>query len=85
MGDLGRVAIRDEEAEMITEEVDSMMWFGEEVNEVDRDKVEGRTEVVKMKKVMREDEGGKGVGVEDVMKNGRDDKEGYVGVGCIVD
>ncbi len=58
-----------------------MDLVGEELKEVDREKVEGRREVLKMKKVMREDVGNKGVWIEGVMKKGGDDKEGYIGVG----
>lgn len=65
---LARLAITDEEAEMFTEQLDSIISFAEELNEVDTDNVEPTTHVLKMKNVMREDEAGKGLPVEDVMK-----------------
>ncbi len=46
------------------------------MKEVDRENVKGRREVLEMKNMMREDVGDKGLGVEEVVKNGGDDKEG---------
>ncbi|MEK4547114.1 Asp-tRNA(Asn)/Glu-tRNA(Gln) amidotransferase subunit GatC [Bacillus sp. FSL L8-0173] len=82
---LARLAITDEEAEMFTEQLDSIISFAEELNEVDTDNVEPTTHVLKMKNVMREDEAGKGLPVEDVMKNAPDYKDGYVRVPSILD
>ncbi len=82
---LARLAITDEEAEMFTEQLDSIISFAEELNEVDTDNVEPTTHVLKMKNVMREDEAGKGLPVEDVMKNAPDHKDGYVRVPSILD
>lgn len=46
---LARLAITDEEAEMFTEQLDSIISFAEELNEVDTDNVEPTTHVLKMK------------------------------------
>ncbi|MGG3033371.1 Asp-tRNA(Asn)/Glu-tRNA(Gln) amidotransferase subunit GatC [Bacillus stercoris] len=82
---LARLAITEEEAKMFTEQLDSIISFAEELKEVNTDNVEPTTHVLKMKNVMREDEAGKGLPVEDVMKNAPDHKDGYIRVPSILD
>ncbi|MFS0655532.1 Asp-tRNA(Asn)/Glu-tRNA(Gln) amidotransferase subunit GatC [Bacillus sp. 179-C3.3 HS] len=82
---LARLAITDEEAEMFTEQLDSIITFAEQLNEVDTENVEPTTHVLKMKNVMREDVPNKGLSIEAVMKNAPDHKDGYIRVPSILD
>lgn len=65
---LARLAITDEEAAMFTEQLDSIISFAEELNEVDTENVKPTTHVLQMKNIMREDVPDKGLPVEDVVK-----------------
>ncbi|NPC91772.1 Asp-tRNA(Asn)/Glu-tRNA(Gln) amidotransferase subunit GatC [Bacillus sp. WMMC1349] len=82
---LARLAITDEEAEMFTKQLDSIITFAEELNEVDTENVKPTTHVLQMKNMMREDVPGKGLPVEDVVKNAPDHKDGYIRVPSILD
>ncbi|MDA1477131.1 Asp-tRNA(Asn)/Glu-tRNA(Gln) amidotransferase subunit GatC [Bacillus changyiensis] len=82
---LARLAITDEEAEMFTKQLDSIITFAEELNEVNTENVKPTTHVLQMKNIMREDDPGKGLPVEDVVKNAPDHKDGYIRVPSILD
>ncbi|KAA0816896.1 Asp-tRNA(Asn)/Glu-tRNA(Gln) amidotransferase subunit GatC [Bacillus licheniformis] len=82
---LARLAITDEEAAMFTEQLDSIISFAEELNEVDTENVKPTTHVLQMKNIMREDVPDKGLPVEDVVKNAPDHKDGYIRVPSILD
>ena len=82
---LARLAITDEEAAMFTEQLDSIISFAEELNEVDTENVKTTTHVLQMKNIMREDVPDKGLPVEDVVKNAPDHKDGYIRVPSILD
>ncbi|MCY8344631.1 Asp-tRNA(Asn)/Glu-tRNA(Gln) amidotransferase subunit GatC [Bacillus haynesii] len=82
---LARLAITDEEAAMFTEQLDSIISFAEELNEVDTENVKPTTHVLQMKNIMRKDVPDKGLPVEDVVKNAPDQKDGYIRVPSILD
>ncbi|MCY7912443.1 Asp-tRNA(Asn)/Glu-tRNA(Gln) amidotransferase subunit GatC [Bacillus haynesii] len=82
---LARLAITDEEAAMFTEQLDSIISFAEELNEVDTENVKPTTHVLQMKNIMREDVPDKGLPVEEVVKNAPDQKDGYIRVPSILD
>jgi len=82
---LARLAITDEEAAMFTEQLDSIISFAEELNEVDTENVKPTTHVLQMKNIMREDVPDKGLPIEDVVKNAPDHKDGYIRVPSILD
>ena len=82
---LARLAITDEEAAMFTGQLDSIISFAEELNEVDTENVKPTTHVLQMKNIMREDVPDKGLPVEEVVKNAPDHKDGYIRVPSILD
>lgn len=82
---LARLSITEEEAEMFTEQLDSIISFAEELNEVDTENVEPTTHVLKMKNIMREDKPDKGLSLEEVAKNAPDHKDGYIRVPSILE
>ena len=82
---LARLEITDEEAAMFTEQLDSIISFAEELNEVDTGNVKPTTHVLQMKNIMWEDVPDKGLPVEDVVKNAPDHKDGYIRVPSILD
>ncbi|MGY3716134.1 Asp-tRNA(Asn)/Glu-tRNA(Gln) amidotransferase subunit GatC [Sutcliffiella cohnii] len=82
---LARLAITEEEAEMLTNQLDSIITFAEQLNELNTDNVQPLTHVLNMKNVMREDTPQKGLPVEEVLKNAPDHKDGQVRVPSILE
>ncbi|WP_110926333.1 Asp-tRNA(Asn)/Glu-tRNA(Gln) amidotransferase subunit GatC [Bacillus massiliglaciei] len=82
---LARLGITEDEAEMFQHQLDEMISFAEQLNELDTDQVEPTYHVLDMKNVMREDTAGKGLPVEEVVKNAPDSKDGYIRVPAIMD
>jgi aspartyl-tRNA(Asn)/glutamyl-tRNA(Gln) amidotransferase subunit C len=82
---LARLAITEEEAEMFTKQLDAIITFAEQLNELDTDHVEPTSHVLDMKNVMREDVPEKGLPVEEVLKNAPDHKDGQFRVPSILE
>lgn len=82
---LARLAITEEEAERFTSQLDQIISFAEQLNELDTENVEPTSHVLDMKNVMREDIPQKGLPVEEVLKNAPDSKDGQIRVPSILD
>ncbi|MBA4538258.1 Asp-tRNA(Asn)/Glu-tRNA(Gln) amidotransferase subunit GatC [Bacillus aquiflavi] len=82
---LARLAITDEEAEKFTKQLDGIISFAEELNEINTDNVEPTTHVLYMENVMREDVPQKGLSLEEVLKNAPDHQDGQVRVPSILE
>ncbi|MCD7034394.1 Asp-tRNA(Asn)/Glu-tRNA(Gln) amidotransferase subunit GatC [Metabacillus sp. GX 13764] len=82
---LARLAITEEEAALFTKQLDAIIGFAEQLNELDTENVEPTSHVLDMKNVMRDDVPKKGLPVEDVLKNAPDKKDGYVRVPTILE
>ncbi|MCM3715493.1 Asp-tRNA(Asn)/Glu-tRNA(Gln) amidotransferase subunit GatC [Halalkalibacter oceani] len=82
---LARLAITDEEAEMFTKQLDAIISFAEQLNELDTTGVEPTSHVLDMKNVLREDKPEKGLPVEEVLKNAPDHEDGQVRVPSIIE
>ncbi|CAH0346613.1 Asp-tRNA(Asn)/Glu-tRNA(Gln) amidotransferase subunit GatC [Bacillus sp. CECT 9360] len=82
---LARLGITEEEAEKFTKQLDQIISFAEQLNELDTDNVEPTSHVLDMKNVMREDVAKQGLSVEEVLKNAPDSKDGQIRVPSILD
>jgi aspartyl-tRNA(Asn)/glutamyl-tRNA(Gln) amidotransferase subunit C len=82
---LARLAISEEEAVMFTSQLDAIISFAEQLNELDTDHVQPTTHVLPMKNVMREDVAKKGLPVDEVLKNAPDHKNGQIRVPTILE
>jgi aspartyl-tRNA(Asn)/glutamyl-tRNA(Gln) amidotransferase subunit C len=82
---LARLAITEEEAEMFQKQLDAIITFAEQLNELDTDQVEPTSHVLHMKNVMREDKPAKGLPIEEVLKNAPDQKDGQIRVPAILE
>ncbi|GGB67052.1 Asp-tRNA(Asn)/Glu-tRNA(Gln) amidotransferase subunit GatC [Fictibacillus barbaricus] len=82
---LARLAVTEEEAEMLTEQLDKIIGFAEELNELDTDYVEPTTHVLELKNVLREDEVRNSVSVDEAMKNAPAQKDGQFKVPNILE
>lgn len=82
---LARLAITDEEAEKYTEQLDRIITFAEQLNELNTDNVEPTSHVIQLKNIMREDKAEKGLPLEDVLKNVPEHENGQMKVPPIIE
>lgn len=85
VANLARLAITEEEAQMFTKQLDAIISFAEQLNELDTENVEPTSHVLDIKNVMREDVQKKGLSIEEVVKNAPDHKDGYIRVPTILE
>ncbi|WP_223702108.1 Asp-tRNA(Asn)/Glu-tRNA(Gln) amidotransferase subunit GatC [Sutcliffiella deserti] len=82
---LARLTFSEEEAQMFTSQLDAIISFAEQLNELDTDNVLPTSHVLNMKNVLREDVPKKGLPVDEVLKNAPDHKDGQVRVPTIIE
>ncbi|MBD3108863.1 Asp-tRNA(Asn)/Glu-tRNA(Gln) amidotransferase subunit GatC [Bacillus sp. AGMB 02131] len=82
---LARLAVNEEEAEQMRKELDAIITFAEQLNELDTTNVKPTSHVLEMVNVLREDVAKEGLPVEEVVKNAPDQQDGYIRVPSIMD
>lgn len=82
---LARLTFTEEEAEKLSKELDAIIGFAEQLNELNTDNVKPTFHVLDMKNVMREDVPQPGLPIEDVLKNAPDHKNNQVRVPAIIE
>lgn len=82
---LARLAITEEETEMLTNQLDKIITFAEQLNELDTDNVEPTAHVLEIKNVMREDRAQQGLPREEVLKNAPEHQDGQIKVPGIME
>ncbi|MBE7097525.1 Asp-tRNA(Asn)/Glu-tRNA(Gln) amidotransferase subunit GatC [Bacillus cereus] len=82
---LARLAITDQEAEKFQKQLDAIVTFAEQLNELDTTDVKPTTHVLTMKNVMREDVPEKSLPVEEVLKNAPDHKDNQIRVPAVLE
>ncbi|MGG3017694.1 Aspartyl-tRNA(Asn) amidotransferase subunit C Glutamyl-tRNA(Gln) amidotransferase subunit C [Geobacillus stearothermophilus] len=85
VADLARLAITDEEAKMFTKQLDAIITFAEQLNELDTENVPPTSHVLDMRNVMREDIPEPGLPREEVLKNAPDQQDGQFRVPAILE
>ncbi|CAI8989119.1 Asp-tRNA(Asn)/Glu-tRNA(Gln) amidotransferase subunit GatC [Priestia megaterium] len=85
VANLARLAVTDDEAELFTKQLDAIITYAEQLDELDNTNVKPTSHVLDMKNVMREDKPAKGLPIEDVVKNAPDHKDGYIRVPTILE
>lgn len=85
VANLSRLAITEEEAVQFQKQLDAIITYAEQLNELDTEGVEPTTHVLNMQNVWREDVAGQGLPVEDVMKNAPDHEDGQIRVPAIIE
>ncbi|SET39146.1 aspartyl/glutamyl-tRNA(Asn/Gln) amidotransferase subunit C [Oceanobacillus limi] len=84
VANLARLEMNDQEAEMFTEQLSSIITFAEQLNELDTEGVDPTTHVLELKNVMRKDEPRKWITKEEAMKNAPDQENGQYRVPSIL-
>jgi aspartyl-tRNA(Asn)/glutamyl-tRNA(Gln) amidotransferase subunit C len=82
---LARLAITEEEAQMLTEQLDKIITYAEQLNELNTDHVEPTAHVLEIKNVMREDHAKEGLPREEVLKNAPEHQDGQIKVPGIME
>ena len=85
VANLARLAITEEETEKLTKQLDQIITFAEQLNELDTENVEPTTHVLHMKNVLREDKASQGLPREEVLKNAPDHQDGQIRVPGIME
>ncbi|TRZ36134.1 Asp-tRNA(Asn)/Glu-tRNA(Gln) amidotransferase subunit GatC [Niallia circulans] len=85
VANLARLAITEEEAEQFQKQLDAIITFAEQLNEIDTEGVKPTSHVLDVKNVLREDVAGKGLPVEDVLKNAPEHQDGQIKVPSIIE
>ncbi|MBM7094932.1 MULTISPECIES: Asp-tRNA(Asn)/Glu-tRNA(Gln) amidotransferase subunit GatC [Alteribacter] len=75
---LARLEFTDHEVEMFSEQLDSIINYAEQLNELDTTNVKPTSHVFDVKNVLREDEVKPSLSQEDALKNAPDQKDGQV-------
>jgi aspartyl-tRNA(Asn)/glutamyl-tRNA(Gln) amidotransferase subunit C len=82
---LARIAVRDEEVEPLAGELNSILGWVEQLNEVDVDGVEPMTSVTPMSLKRRDDVVNDGDRQSEVLSNAPDAREGFFAVPKVVE
>ena len=85
VANLAKLTIKEEEIEKLTKQLDSIITYAEQLNELDTENVEPTTHVSHMKNVLREDKASKGLPREEVLKNAPDHQDGQIRVPGIME
>ncbi|MCA1022121.1 Asp-tRNA(Asn)/Glu-tRNA(Gln) amidotransferase subunit GatC [Halobacillus litoralis] len=85
VANLARLAITDEEAATFTKQLDDIITYAEQLNELDTTGVEPTTHVLDLKNVMRKDEPKKWITQDDALKNAPDKQDGQFKVPSILE
>ncbi|MEH7117541.1 Asp-tRNA(Asn)/Glu-tRNA(Gln) amidotransferase subunit GatC [Neobacillus vireti] len=84
VANLARLAITEEEVEKFTKQLDKIITFAEQLNELDTENVKPTYHVLDMKNVLREDIPQKGLPREEVLKNAPEHQDGQIKVPSIL-
>ncbi|WP_349409315.1 Asp-tRNA(Asn)/Glu-tRNA(Gln) amidotransferase subunit GatC [Pseudalkalibacillus sp. SCS-8] len=82
---LARLNMTDEEADMFSKQLDDIIGYAEQLNELDTDNVEPTTHVLDMKNVLREDEVKPWLSNEEALKNTPDKQNGLIKVPAVLE
>lgn len=85
VANLARLSVTEEDAEMFTQQLDAIINFAEQLNELDTEGVKPTTHVLDIKNVLREDVVKESLPNEDVLKNAPDQQDGQVKVPSILE
>lgn len=82
---LARLAITEDEAEMFQKNLDAIISYAEQLNELNTDDVEPTTHVLDLKNVLRKDDPRQWLTNEEALKNAPDQKDGQIRVPSIIE
>lgn len=83
--DTARLSLSDEEAEMYSEQISSILTFTEKINEINTDGVKPTTNGIALTNVLRADEPKQYITREDALENAPEQEDGQFKVPQIMD
>ncbi|WP_042357540.1 Asp-tRNA(Asn)/Glu-tRNA(Gln) amidotransferase subunit GatC [Bacillus rubiinfantis] len=84
VANLARLSISEEEAAKFTKQLDAIITYAEQLNELDTENVKPTFHVLNMKNVLREDNPKPGLPQEEVLKNAPEHENGQFKVPAIL-
>lgn len=84
VANLARLAITEDEAEKFTNQLDAIITFAEQLNELDTENVEPTSHPLDIKNVLREDVSKEGLPREEILKNAPEKQGGQFKVPAIL-
>lgn len=85
VANLARLSFTDEELETFTKQLDDIIGFAEQLNELDTENVEPTTHVLELSNVLRNDESREWLTNEEALKNAPDKQDGQVKVPAVLE
>ncbi|MDQ0300484.1 aspartyl-tRNA(Asn)/glutamyl-tRNA(Gln) amidotransferase subunit C [Salibacterium salarium] len=82
---LARLSVTEDEVDTFTEQLDAIIGFAEQLNELDTENVEATTHVLDIHNVLREDEERPSLTREEALKNAPDQEDGQVKVPSVLE
>ncbi|RSL33888.1 Asp-tRNA(Asn)/Glu-tRNA(Gln) amidotransferase subunit GatC [Salibacterium salarium] len=82
---LARLSVTEDEVDTFTEQLDAIIGFAEQLNELDTENVEATTHVLDIHNVLREDEQRPSLDREEALKNAPDQEDGQVKVPSVLE
>lgn len=82
---LARLAVTEDEAEKFTRQLDQIITFAEQLNELDTENVEPTSHVLDIRNVMREDVAKPGLPNDEVLKNAPEHQDSQIKVPSIIE
>ncbi|MFZ4453494.1 Asp-tRNA(Asn)/Glu-tRNA(Gln) amidotransferase subunit GatC [Salibacterium aidingense] len=82
---LARLSVTEEEAATFTEQLDAIIEFAEQLNELETENVEPTTHVLDIHNVLRKDEQRPSLDREEALKNAPDQEDGQVKVPSVLE
>ncbi|RSL31754.1 Asp-tRNA(Asn)/Glu-tRNA(Gln) amidotransferase subunit GatC [Salibacterium salarium] len=82
---LARLSVTEDEVDTFTEQLDAIIGFAEQLNELDTENVEATTHVLDIHNVLREDEERPSLAREEALKNAPDQENGQVKVPSVLE
>jgi aspartyl-tRNA(Asn)/glutamyl-tRNA(Gln) amidotransferase subunit C len=85
VANLARLQLSEKEVELFTKQLDDIISYAEQLNELDVENVEPTTHVLDLKNVLREDKSRKWISREEALKNAPEEQDGQVKVPSILE
>lgn len=85
VANLARLKLTDEEVELFTKQLDDIIAYAEQLNELSTEDVEPTSHVFDLKNVTREDKARKWISREEALENAPDHMDGLVKVPAILE
>ncbi|AFC27855.1 Asp-tRNA(Asn)/Glu-tRNA(Gln) amidotransferase subunit GatC [Paenibacillus mucilaginosus] len=82
---LARLALSEEEKERFTEQLNAILKYAEQLNQLDTDGVEPTSHAMPLVNVLREDERRESLPIEKVLLNAPDEEDGQIKVPAVLE